>query len=156
MSPNCSTRQIYGNDTYFYHCADIHVVETSAYSAPSNIGCTNSSAILDVATEDESMVLKGSDWSSAQSGVDGQSIALTSGSTTTTASSAKSDSGLTAAQGGGIGASVAIVVVGLILLALTMMRRLTWGKRSEEAFAPRQVQLHHDIHENEAASATKA
>ncbi|WVW79833.1 hypothetical protein I302_101803 [Kwoniella bestiolae CBS 10118] len=68
--------QLYGNKTYFYHCADISLVAVNSYTAPSDLTCSNSSAVLETASGEDSMVLKGSNYSAAQQGADGQTVSI--------------------------------------------------------------------------------
>ncbi|WRT65307.1 uncharacterized protein IL334_002250 [Kwoniella shivajii] len=84
--------QLYGNKTYMYHCADIKIVEASAYIAPTDLACSNSSAVLKTATDDESLVLKGSNYSAAQEGIDGQTVSIDLAAATAVPSSSASGS----------------------------------------------------------------
>ncbi|WWC59838.1 uncharacterized protein I303_102400 [Kwoniella dejecticola CBS 10117] len=84
--------QLYGNKTYFYHCADINLVEDNSYTAPNNFACSNSSAVLETASGEDSMVLKGSNFSAAQEGVDGQTVSIDLAAATAAVSSTASGS----------------------------------------------------------------
>ncbi|OCF32271.1 hypothetical protein I317_05655 [Kwoniella heveanensis CBS 569] len=68
--------QLYGNSSYLYHCADLTLVEAGSYTAPSDLACSNSSVILETASPEDSLVLKGSNYSAAQEGVDGQTVSV--------------------------------------------------------------------------------
>ncbi|WVF66968.1 hypothetical protein IAT40_001711 [Kwoniella sp. CBS 6097] len=68
--------QLYGNSSYLYHCADLTLVEAGSYTAPSDLACANSSVILETASPEDSLVLKGSNYSAAQEGVDGQTVSV--------------------------------------------------------------------------------
>ncbi|GAA6008289.1 uncharacterized protein JCM10292_005520, partial [Rhodotorula paludigena] len=137
--------QLYGNETSFYSCADVSLVAASDYTAPSNLACANTAAIFAVASDEDSMVLAGSDWSKAQAGIDGQTVALVAATATNalaaatvtvtpgSLSAASSDSGLSAAAGGGIGAGVTLAVV-LALLALGVFSGVvSFGKKRAAA-----------------------
>ncbi|WVQ62907.1 uncharacterized protein L199_001056 [Kwoniella botswanensis] len=85
--------QLYGNKTYFYHCADISLVAVNSYTAPSDLTCSNSSAVLETASGEDSMVLKGSNFSAAQQGADGQTVSIDLAAATASPAASASESG---------------------------------------------------------------
>ncbi|WWC87444.1 uncharacterized protein L201_002333 [Kwoniella dendrophila CBS 6074] len=89
--------QLYGNKTYFYHCADINLVAVNSYTAPENFACSNSSNVLQTASGEDSMVLKGSNFSAAQEGVDGQTVSFDLAAATAAPSASGSGSAAAAA-----------------------------------------------------------
>ncbi|WOO84244.1 uncharacterized protein LOC62_05G007766 [Vanrija pseudolonga] len=70
--------QFYGNDSnpYYYTCADINLVDDGSYAQPA-FTCSNTSALLNVASPKDSLVLHGSNFSDAQSGADGENVTIT-------------------------------------------------------------------------------
>ncbi|WVQ94646.1 hypothetical protein IAU59_001726 [Kwoniella sp. CBS 9459] len=90
--------QLYGNSSYLYHCADLTLVDAGSYTAPSDLACSNSSVILETASPDDSLVLKGTNYSAAQEGADGQTVSVDLAAVTAaSASSGSSASGSAAA-----------------------------------------------------------
>lgn len=137
-------RQLYGSNTSYYHCADITLVPASEYMTPSEATtCVNDAVLIDVADDEQTMKLSGSDYSQAQRGVDGQTVPLSEASVQSTSSSinshgfvasgTESESKLSAAAGGGIGAGVTIAVLGAVFVLLLLTRRLVWSKRGKRA-----------------------
>ncbi|GAA6040023.1 hypothetical protein JCM8097_004743 [Rhodosporidiobolus ruineniae] len=158
--------QLYGNDTYFYQCADINLVETSSYTAPS-YSCSNTSAIFAVASDDDSMVLAGSNYAAAQAGIDGQTVALVAATaagdiaaatvtvTPTAVASSSSSSGLPAAAGGGIGAGVTIAVIGLLLAFATFSGVISLGRKHGAAKAHERAPSYHSGDNDHATTEVK-
>ena len=117
--------QLYGAETYYYRCADLTLVATSDYTAPSYT-CSNSTTVLDVSSDSVSEGDK----------VDGQTVsvygtAATIAATATVTTTAKSGSGMSAAAGGGIGAAVTAVVLLSVLAAGVVLGVVKIGRRRQ-------------------------
>nr|XP_031858178.1 uncharacterized protein CI109_006420 [Kwoniella shandongensis]KAA5525250.1 hypothetical protein CI109_006420 [Kwoniella shandongensis] len=128
--------QLEGVERYFYHCADINLVESSGFNAPVSYVCGNYTSTLDVASDEESLHLGSDSNSNSTSGSHGTSATTSSTGTGTGSSSgsaasesavASSGSGISAAAGGGIGAAVTIVVIALLLVGAYFARWITIG-----------------------------
>lgn len=127
-----------GQKEWYYQCADVKLVETSSYVKTADYVCGNYTSELEVASEADSLQLNGgSSLTSATMPADmvhpttgaAAAAASVTGSSSSS-SSVNTDSGLSAAEGGGIGAGVTFGVIALILAALYATGRVHFGRRN--------------------------
>ena len=126
--------QLGDDSTYYYQCADINLVEATSFVEPTGLVCGNYSATFDVASKEEE--IGGSQYDGGHPNVNGTSVSIAgvpaaTGSTgnVSTNNVASNDSGLSAAAGGGIGAGVAIVAIGLLAALAAFTGYITFGKK---------------------------
>jgi len=121
-----------GQETFYYQCADVELVDTASFTEPSFV-CGNYTSELKVASSEDSLKL-GTDMVQAMgTGMvhpsTGAAAAATAAANANSNSHSAKSSGLTAAQGGGIGAGVTLAVVALLLGALYAVGRVHFGRR---------------------------
>nr|KIR44958.1 cytokine inducing-glycoprotein [Cryptococcus bacillisporus CA1280] len=111
--------QIAGADTYYYQCADISLVSNTKFTTDEQYVCGNYISELEIVSSEESLHLGNTTASENSSGSSGYTgtASTSSGSTNPHFSSSSSRSKISAADGGGIGASVTVFVV-LVLAGL--------------------------------------
>lgn len=114
-----TTRRIAGADTYYYQCADISLVSNTKFTTDEQYVCGNYISELEIVSSEESLHLGNTTASENSSGSSGYTgtASTSSGSTNPHFSSSSSRSKISAADGGGIGASVTVFVV-LVLAGL--------------------------------------
>ncbi|TYJ58154.1 hypothetical protein B9479_001250 [Cryptococcus floricola] len=114
--------QLYGDKTDYYDCADITLVETSNYTAPSYT-CSNTSSLLTMAS--------GVSTSTGQEKsvyANGTSSSTSSSVTVTTTVGVSNGSGLSAAKGGGIGAVCGVAFAAALVGAAYALGYLRFKK----------------------------
>ena len=122
--------QLAADSPFYYQCADVSLVETSLYTAPTDqYVCGNYTATLQ---EAQGQDFGGSE-QYAHSGVAGFSPSATpsasAAANTATIASSNSSDGISAAAGGGIGAAVALVVAALLLALAFFTGFVSFGKK---------------------------
>jgi hypothetical protein len=126
---------------FFYQCADIKLVDSSAFTQPEHV-CGNYTSTLDVASADESLKLDGTDFSEASAGntnyqdnhpvVGDEDSTSTTDSATESSASSTSSTGLSPAAGGGIGSAVALVIVAALAGAAYFAGYIKFGKQQKK------------------------
>ncbi|KAK8846881.1 hypothetical protein IAR55_005971 [Kwoniella newhampshirensis] len=111
--------QLEGVQEYYYHCADINLVDATGFASPVEYVCGNYTSTLDIASDDESLHLgedSAGNASPSQEGTTSSTSSEFSGAAATASpTSSTSGDGLSAAAGGGIGAAVTLVLLALII-----------------------------------------
>ncbi|KIR50935.1 cytokine inducing-glycoprotein [Cryptococcus gattii Ru294] len=123
--------QLAGADTYYYQCADISLVSNAKFTTDEQYVCGNYTSELEIASSEESLHLgntTAAENSSGDSGYTG-TASTSSGSTNPHVSSSSSGSKLSAADGGGIGASVTIFVVAVLAGLLWWSGLIHFGRK---------------------------
>ncbi|ODO10905.1 hypothetical protein I350_01504 [Cryptococcus amylolentus CBS 6273] len=114
--------QLYGDKTDYYDCADITLIETSNYTAPSYT-CSNTSSLLTMASSVSTSA--GQDKSVYANGT---SSSTSSSVTVTTTAGVSNGSGLSAAKGGGIGAVCGVAFAAALVGAAYALGYLRFKK----------------------------
>ncbi|XAO24262.1 hypothetical protein I312_103058 [Cryptococcus bacillisporus CA1280] len=107
-----ATLRIAGADTYYYQCADISLVSNTKFTTDEQYVCGNYISELEIVSSEESLHLGNTTASENSSGSSGYTgtASTSSGSTNPHFSSSSSRSKISAADGGGIGASKRVVM----------------------------------------------
>ncbi|WVQ71857.1 hypothetical protein IAR50_001399 [Cryptococcus sp. DSM 104548] len=126
--------QLYGDKTDYYDCADITLVETSNYTAPSYT-CSNTSTLLTMGSSVSSTTGQNNDVYA-----DGTSSSTSSTVTVTTTAGSSTGSGLNAAKGGGIGAVCGVVFAAALIGAAYALGYLRFSKKRDRGA----LRLSHD------------
>ncbi|WVW82645.1 hypothetical protein I302_104656 [Kwoniella bestiolae CBS 10118] len=109
----------------YYYCADINLVQTDGFTPSEQYMCSNYTSSLQEASEEDSMKVGSTSTISSADATSNQ------GSQTSSAQPAvsDSDSAISAAAGGGIGAAVTIAVVTLVAALAYFFGYVRFGKR---------------------------
>ncbi|OXH24392.1 cytokine inducing-glycoprotein [Cryptococcus neoformans] len=122
--------QLDGADTYYYQCADVNLVSAASFSTNEQYVCGNYTSELEIASSEESLHLGNTTASESTSG-GSTGTASTSGGSTNPHVFSSSGSKLSAADAGGIGASVTIFVVAVLAGLLWWSGFLHFGKKKQ-------------------------
>ncbi|AAW42661.1 hypothetical protein AnigIFM56816_003264 [Aspergillus niger] len=123
--------QLDGADTYYYQCADVSLVSATSFTTDEQYVCGNYTSELEIASSEESLHLGNTTTSESTSSGTTGTASTSSGSTNPHVSSSSSGSKLSAAEGGGIGASVTIFVFAVIAGLLWWSGLLRFGKKKQ-------------------------
>ncbi|ADV20907.1 cytokine inducing-glycoprotein, putative [Cryptococcus gattii WM276] len=128
--------QLPGSGVYYYQCADVSLVSAANFTTDVHYVCGNYTSELEIASPEESLHL-GNDTSAPKnttgsSGYTG-TASTSSGSTNPHLSGSLLDSKLSAASGGGIGASVTIFVVAVLAGLLWWSGLIHFGRKKQAA-----------------------